>query len=76
MLLEKAGISFTQTPVAFDEDQIIASSPKNFVYQATLGKFEDAIKQYGYDELKLVCLVNICVKIIIAKSMVVFFYLT
>ena len=37
MLLEEAGIDFIQESVDFDEDSIIATSPKNFVYQATQG---------------------------------------
>jgi len=41
--------------VDYDEDQIIASSPKNFVYQATLGKFQAALKAYDYHEYPLLC---------------------
>ena len=39
-LLNEAGIEFVQGSVDFDEDSIVATSPKNFVYQATLGKYE------------------------------------
>ncbi len=53
MLLENAGIEFIQSPVDFDEDAIIAPTPKNFVYQATLGKFEAAMKAYGCEEMPL-----------------------
>lgn len=53
MLLEQAGIGFIQEGVDFDEDAIIASSPKNFVYQATLGKFEAAMKKFGCGEYPL-----------------------
>lgn len=55
MLLKQAGIDFVQSQVEFDEEQILASSPKNFVYQATVGKFEAGLKAYGLDELPLLC---------------------
>jgi len=53
MLLEKAGIDFIQESVDFDEESIIASSPKNFVYQATLGKYEANLKAFGYEDYPL-----------------------
>ena len=53
MLLEEAGISFLQESVDFDEESIIASSPKNFVYQATLGKYEANLKAFGFSEYPL-----------------------
>ncbi len=53
MLLEDAGIAFVQSPVEYDEEQIRATSAKNFVYQATKGKFEAALKQYDYAEIPL-----------------------
>lgn len=49
-LLRDAGISFIQESVDFDEEKIIATSPKNFVYQATLGKFEANVRVFGYKE--------------------------
>jgi len=52
-LLREAGIEFIQESVEFDEDSIIASSPKNFVYQATLGKYEINLKTFGYDDYPL-----------------------
>lgn len=52
-LLKSAGIEFIQESVDFDEDSIVASSPKNFVYIATLGKFEANIKAFGYDDYPL-----------------------
>ncbi len=55
MLLKKQGVDFIQSPVDFDEEQIVATSPKNFVYQATAGKFEAGIKLYGIDEYPLLC---------------------
>ncbi|MDT8337759.1 MAG: septum formation inhibitor Maf [Sulfurimonas sp.] len=52
-LLRDAGIGFIQESVDFDEENIVASSPKNFVYQATLGKFEANVRAFGYDEYPL-----------------------
>lgn len=52
-LLKNVGIEFIQQSVDFDEDSIVASSPKNFVYQATLGKYEANIKEFGIDEYPL-----------------------
>jgi len=55
-ILRNAGISFVQSPVDFDEELIIADSPKNFVYQATLGKYREALKTYDYRAVPvLVC---------------------
>ena len=53
LLLKNAGIAFKQESVDFDEDKIIASSPKNFVYQATLGKYEANLKAFGYEDYPL-----------------------
>ncbi|WP_321779277.1 septum formation inhibitor Maf [Sulfurimonas sp.] len=53
MLLKKAGIEFLQESKEFDEDSIIASSPKNFVYQATLGKYEVNIEAFGIEDYPL-----------------------
>ena len=52
-LLENAGVEFIQESVDFDEDSIIASSPKNFVYQATLGKYETNLKAFGFEDYPL-----------------------
>ncbi|ADR34886.1 maf protein [Sulfuricurvum kujiense DSM 16994] len=46
-LLKSAGIPFLQESVDFDEDSIIATSPKNFVYQATLGKYRVNLEKFG-----------------------------
>ena len=54
-ILKNAGIDFVQSPVEYDEDQIVADSPKNFVYQATLGKFQAALKTYDFNEMPLLC---------------------
>jgi len=53
MLLESAGIEFLQESVDFDEDSIVASSPKNFVYQATIGKYEANLKEFGFEDFPL-----------------------
>jgi septum formation protein len=53
LLLSEAGINFIQESVDFDEDSIVASSPKNFVYQATLGKYEANLKAFGYEDYPL-----------------------
>ncbi len=52
-LLEDAGVVFIQESIDFDEDAIVASSPKNFVYQATLGKYEANFKAFGIQEYPL-----------------------
>ena len=52
-LLDEAGIEYIQQSVDFDEDGIIATSPKNFVYQATLGKYEANLKAFGITEYPL-----------------------
>lgn len=46
-LLSAVGIPFIQESVDFDEDSIIASTPKNFVYQATLGKYRVNFDKFG-----------------------------
>ena len=53
MLLDNASVSFVQESVDFDEDSIVASSPKNFVYQATMGKYEANFKAFGIEEYPL-----------------------
>ena len=55
-ILREADIDFVQSPVYYDEEQIVADSPKNFVYQATLGKYREALKAYDYKAVPvLVC---------------------
>ena len=46
-LLEKFGVPFIQKGCDFDEEQIRADSPKNFVYQAVMGKYEVCEKMFG-----------------------------
>ena len=52
-LLGAAGIPFFQESVDFDEDSIIASTPKNFVYQATLGKYRVNLEKFGCTDYPL-----------------------
>ena len=52
-LLRAAGIPFLQESVDFDEDSIQASSPKNFVYQATLGKYRVNLERFGCSDYPL-----------------------
>ncbi len=53
LILRNAGIAFVQSPVDYDEEQIVADSPKNFVYQATVGKYQAALKTFDYREMPL-----------------------
>jgi septum formation protein len=52
-LLRDAKIDFIQQSVDFDEDSIVATSPKNFVYQATMGKYEANLKEFGCEDYGL-----------------------
>jgi len=53
MLLNNAGVEFIQESIDFDEDSIAATSPKNFVYQATMGKYETNLKAFGFEDYPL-----------------------
>ena len=52
-LLSDAKVEFVQQNVDFYEDGIIASSPKNFVYQATLGKYMANLEAFGIEDFSL-----------------------
>lgn len=52
-LLENANIEFVQESVAFDEEKIIADNAKNFVYQATLGKYKANLEAFGCEDYPL-----------------------
>lgn len=52
-ILHDAGLEFVQSPVDYDEEQIVADSPKNFVYQATVGKYQAALKAYDYKAMPI-----------------------
>lgn len=54
MLLEKFGVAFTQKSVEFDEEQIVTSDAKDFVYTASKGKMEAAVREFGLD-IPLLC---------------------
>ena len=53
MLLKDVGIAYIQESIDFDEDSIVATSPKNFVYQATIGKYEANLKAFGFEDYPL-----------------------
>ncbi len=53
LILKNAGLEFIQSPVDYDEEQIVADSPKNFVYQATIGKYQEALKTFDFNEIPL-----------------------
>jgi septum formation protein len=52
-LLSAAGIPFFQESIDFDEDSIIAPTPKNFVYQAALGKYRVNYERFGCNDYPL-----------------------
>ena len=52
-LLREVGIDFIQESVEFDEEKIVADSAKNFVYQATLGKYNANLNAFGIDDYPL-----------------------
>ncbi|MCF6207067.1 MAG: septum formation inhibitor Maf [Sulfurovum sp.] len=49
LLLKEAGIDFIQKSVDFDEEQIVTTIAKDFVYTASKGKMEAAERLYGLD---------------------------
>ncbi len=53
LILKNAGLEFVQSPIDYDEEQIVADSPKNFVYQATMGKYQEALKAFDFHEIPL-----------------------
>ena len=54
LLLEKFGIDFIQKSPQYDEEQITTSIAKDFVYTASKGKLEAAIREFGL-EIPLLC---------------------
>lgn len=52
-ILYEQRIDFIQNGGDFDEDSIKTKNPKSFVYQATLGKYKELSKKYGYKEMPL-----------------------
>lgn len=54
LLLKKFGIDFIQRSPQYDEDQITSTIAKDFVYMASKGKMEAAVKEFGLD-MPLLC---------------------
>jgi septum formation protein len=54
LLLHKFGIDFIQKSPDYDEDQITTAIAKDFVYIASKGKMEAAVKEFGL-EMPLLC---------------------
>jgi septum formation protein len=54
LLLKKFGIDFIQGSPEFDEEQITTTVAKDFVYLASKGKMEAAVKEFGL-EMPLLC---------------------
>ncbi|HIP01946.1 MAG TPA: septum formation inhibitor Maf [Campylobacterales bacterium] len=48
-ILKDFGVDFIQKSCDFDEDTIVASTPKEFVYLATLGKYHACKKEFGIE---------------------------
>ncbi|SFV64986.1 Septum formation protein Maf [hydrothermal vent metagenome] len=49
LLLKKFNIDFIQKSPKYDEDKISTTIAEEFVYQASLGKLEAGIKEFGLD---------------------------
>lgn len=49
LLLNEFGIDFVQKSVAYDEEQITTPIAKDFVYTASKGKLDAAVKKFGLD---------------------------
>ena len=54
LLLRNFGVDFVQKSVGFDEEQIRTTVAKDFVYTASKGKLEVAVKAFGL-EIPLLC---------------------
>ena len=54
LLLEKFDIDFVQKSVDYDEEQITTPIAKDFVYRASRGKLDAAIREFGF-EIPLLC---------------------
>jgi len=53
IILNNHNIKFEQCGGNFDEEQITTKDPQEFVRLATLGKFEELVKTYGYEDMPL-----------------------
>jgi len=49
LILRENSIEFTQNATDFDEESLNIQNPKSFVYSATVGKFQSAIKKFDLD---------------------------
>jgi len=49
LLLKHFGVVFTQKSPQYDEEQITTTIAKDFVYTASKGKLESAIREFGLD---------------------------
>jgi len=56
LLLSNFGIDFIQKSAAYDEEQITTSIAKDFVYTASKGKLDAAVREFG---LEMPCFVQI-----------------
>jgi len=54
LLLKNFGIDFVQKAVAYDEEQITTPVAKDFVYTASKGKLDAAVREFGLD-IPLLC---------------------
>ncbi|MFT7823620.1 MAG: septum formation inhibitor Maf [Sulfurimonas sp.] len=54
LLLRKFGIEFIQKVPEYDEEQITTEAAKDFVYTASKGKLEAAVREFGL-EMPLLC---------------------
>ena len=54
LLLSNFGIDFIQKSADYDEEQITTSIAKDFVYTASKGKLEAAVREFGLD-MPLLC---------------------
>lgn len=54
LLLHNVGIDFIQKSPVYDEEQITTTVAKNFVYTASKGKLDAAIREFGL-EIPLLC---------------------
>jgi len=48
-ILDSFGVEYCQKSCGFDEESIVADTPREFVYKATAGKFEWAKREYGIE---------------------------
>lgn len=53
LILNTNNINFIQNGGNFDEDSITTTNPKSFVYEATLGKYNELYKKYGVEDMPL-----------------------